>query len=340
MRNFKVFACVIALVFCGTINSLQAQTNGTKYLRGDVNEDNQINILDVMSVVDIIYNGQPTIITVTTAEVTDIIDYSAVCGGNVTDNGGMDVLARGVCWSTVENPTVADNITSDGSGLGEFTSTMTGLTGSTTYYVRAYAINNADTAYGEQKVFTTDNSYNYQIVDLGLPSGTLWADRNIGATAPEGYGDYYAWGETHTKAVYTESNYDPLGDGYNGYDYIGTNIQGTQYDVAYVQTGGEWKMPSITQIEEIIYNCEWEWTTLNGENGYMVTGPNGNTCFFPAADGLSDKEDIDTYYGFYWSGTWDEDYMDHALGLFFYSQIRYRGSTYKYYGQPIRAVKN
>ena len=96
--------------------------------------------------------------TVTTASVTSIAANSATCGGNVTATGGANVTARGVCWSTSQNPTVANSHTTDGSGTGSFTSSITGLSAGTTYYVRAYATNSAGTAYGNQVSFTTTSS--------------------------------------------------------------------------------------------------------------------------------------------------------------------------------------
>lgn len=96
--------------------------------------------------------GKPT---VTTNNVTNVTQTSATCGGNVTDDGGSTVTARGVCWSLSQNPTVSGSHTTDGSGTGSFTSQMTGLTQGKTYYVRAYATNSAGTSYGEEKPFTT-----------------------------------------------------------------------------------------------------------------------------------------------------------------------------------------
>jgi phosphodiesterase/alkaline phosphatase D-like protein len=101
--------------------------------------------------------------TVTTANVTTITAVSAIGGGNVTDEGDAPVTARGVCWSTVLNPTTADSFTVDGSGAGAFTSTLTGLTPGTTYYVRAYATNLYGTVYGGQIQFTT-NAANTPVV--------------------------------------------------------------------------------------------------------------------------------------------------------------------------------
>lgn len=98
---------------------------------------------------------QPVLATVTTAEVTNAAGNTANCGGNITADGNSPILARGVCWGEAENPTVEGNKTEDGTGKGEFTSTMTNLVVGKTYYVRAYATNDAGTAYGEQKSFVT-----------------------------------------------------------------------------------------------------------------------------------------------------------------------------------------
>jgi len=93
--------------------------------------------------------------TVETNSITNITQTTATSGGNVTSDGGSTVTARGVCWSTSQNPAVNDNKTSNGSGTGSFTSNITGLTANTPYYARAYATNGSGTAYGEQKSFTT-----------------------------------------------------------------------------------------------------------------------------------------------------------------------------------------
>lgn len=98
--------------------------------------------------------------TVTTKSVSNISQVSASCGGNVTNNGGAEVTKRGVCWSTSQNPTTSNSHTTDGSGNGEFTSSITGLSANTKYYVRAYATNSAGTSYGEEKSFYTSQNQN------------------------------------------------------------------------------------------------------------------------------------------------------------------------------------
>jgi len=106
---------------------------------------------------EITYQGAfiPNTPTVTTTDISNITDTTADGGGNVTSEGTSPVTMRGVCWSTSENPTIADDKTEDGSGIGIFTSELTGLIAETTYYVRAYATNEVGTSYGEQKSFET-----------------------------------------------------------------------------------------------------------------------------------------------------------------------------------------
>ena len=143
---------------------------------------------------------------------------------------------------------------------------------------------------------------NYEYVDLGLPSGLKWAACNVGASSPEEYGGYYAWGETEEKESYYEEDY--LYYNYGIYTDIGSDISGTQYDVAHVKWGGDWRMPTMVEQEELRNNCFWEWTTVNGVNGYNVIGPNGNSIFLPAAGCR-----YGTYVynicssGYYWSGS-------------------------------------
>ena len=113
--------------------------------------------------------------TVSTNIVTNVSFTTATCGGNISSDGGAEVTARGVCWSTSQNPTISDNKTIDGEGLGNFTSNITGLTAETTYYVRAYATNSVGIAYGEQRIFTTATTV--------LPTVTTSAASNIAETS-------------------------------------------------------------------------------------------------------------------------------------------------------------
>ncbi len=111
--------------------------------------------------------------TVTTAAVSDITLISASSGGNVTANGGAAVTARGVCWSASANPTTADNHTEDETGLGSFTSSLTGLTPNTTYHVRAYATNAVGTAYGGEVTFSTQQLPHIRLSRTGFNFGSI-----------------------------------------------------------------------------------------------------------------------------------------------------------------------
>ena len=175
-------------------------------------------------------------------------------------------------------------------------------------------------------------------VDLGLPSGLKWANMNVGASSPEGYGNYYAWGETTTKSNYTEGSYQY----HNGSSYIniGSNISGTRYDVARSQWGGNWRLPTAAEMQELKDRCTWTWTTYQGVPGYKVTGPNGNSIFLPAAGCRYGTEIYDRgSYGYYWSGTLYESYFScYAYFLSFYSSDHYVFSYYREYGHTVRPV--
>jgi hypothetical protein len=96
--------------------------------------------------------------TITTTSISETTSISATSGGNITSDGGSAITLRGVCWNINHNPTITDSRTTDGTGLGTFTSNITGLTSNTIYYIRAYATNSAGTAYGNEVTTTTDET--------------------------------------------------------------------------------------------------------------------------------------------------------------------------------------
>lgn len=276
---------------------------------------------------------------VTTSEVTDITLNSAVCGGEVTFEGNLEVTTRGVCWSTEQNPTIEDNHTTDGAGIGSYISNLSNLSQNTTYYVRAYATNEQGTNYGEEVVFsteaeeTTGTTNGHEWVDLGLPSGVKWATCNVGATLPGEYGDYYSWGEIETKDSYDSYNCSTM---YVPMDDISGN---PQYDVARKEWGDLWRMPTYEEQEELLNNCSWELTTENGFNGYKVTGPNGNSIFLPAAGyRYGTTLNFDGYYGGYWSSKPHDDGDDSAFFLCFDDKEQRINAYYRSDGQSLRAV--
>ena len=173
----------------------------------------------------------------------------------------------------------------------------------------------------------------HEWVDLGLPSGTKWATMNVGATTPEGYGDYFAWGETTTKSSYTSSNYN--------YSSHPTTLP-LERDAAYVNWGSSWRMPTYDEIDELINTSytTWTWTTQNGVNGYKVTSKtNGNSIFLPAA-GYRYNSYLNSAgsYGFCWSSSLNTDNSSLAYYLRFYSDDVGWYDLYRFNGRTVRPV--
>ena len=168
----------------------------------------------------------------------------------------------------------------------------------------------------------------YEAVDLGL--SVKWATFNVGATKPEEYGGYYAWGETEEKENYDWSTYKWCnGDAYSMTKYCTSTSYGTvdnkttlepEDDVAHVKWGGSWRMATSDEQEELVNNCTWTWTTLNGVNGYTVTGPNGNSIFLPAA-GFRNRSGVifRGSCGYYLSSSLISNYRNYAYCLYFNS---------------------
>ena len=176
---------------------------------------------------------------------------------------------------------------------------------------------------------------------------------NIGAESPEEYGDYFAWGETEPKDYYGWNTYKWSNDshdntltkyctsssyGYNGFVDNMTELEPDD-DAAFVNWGPSWRMPTIEQQDELRVNCTWQWTQKNGVNGQLVTGPNGNTLFLPAAGYNSDGSlHLLGSSFFYWSRTLysSRPCFDYYLG---FEGGVYQGKNYRSYGRSVRAVR-
>lgn len=162
----------------------------------------------------------------------------------------------------------------------------------------------------------------HTFVDLGLPSGLLWADRNIGASQPAAYGDYFAWGETKPKTNYSWDTYKWGSDSksltkYNLKD--GKITLDTKDDAATANWGSKCRIPSNADFRELVSNCSWSWQTdYKGTCGYLVIGLNGNSIFLPAADRrMENCLATPGESGFYWSRTVYAKEPDDAQNLMF-----------------------
>ncbi len=191
-----------------------------------------------------------------------------------------------------------------------------------------------------QPVGLCPDSNHPHVIDLGLPSGTKWACCNVGSSNPEGYGNYYAWGETKTKSVYSWGTYQ-YGRSSDDVDNIGSDIAGTRYDAATANWGTPWKMPTKAQCEELIENTTSKWTTHNGVEGRMFTSKkNGRSLFLPAAGDRWDGELYDAgSYGLYCSSSLDESGSYYAWSLRFYSGGANTSNGFRYGGRSVRPVR-
>ncbi|MBO5886911.1 MAG: hypothetical protein J6Q60_02680 [Bacteroidaceae bacterium] len=208
-------------------------------------------------------------------------------------------------------------------------------------------------------VFTedTDNtSESHEYVDLGLPSGTLWATCNVGANSPEEYGDYFAWGETEPKNDYSWSTYKYCRDAYDritkyctssydGYNAIVDNKTELEAmdDAATANWGSDWQMPSKEQFDELLNSSytTTTWTALNGVYGYEITSnSNGNSIFLPAG-GRCEGESLHNTGsdGYYWSRTLSTGISSDANYLDFYFSGIDISINYRYRGLSIRPVR-
>ena len=196
-------------------------------------------------------------------------------------------------------------------------------------------------------------TFGYAFVDLGLPSGVKWAACNVGATTPEGYGGYYAWGETETKGDYTWDTYKWCnGSSSTMTKYCVNSKFGTvdnkttlepEDDAAHVNWGGAWRMPTDAECQELIDNCTWTWTSdYNGTGiaGRIVTSNiNGKSIFLPAAGQWNNSWTLNTEI-YYWnsslSGTYQGKY--HYNTIYGKESEFYMGSYLRYAGQTIRGV--
>jgi hypothetical protein len=205
----------------------------------------------------------------------------------------------------------------------------------------------------------------HEWVDLGLPSGTLWATFNVGASTPEEYGDYFAWGETEPKEEYSWETYKLTSEPSLTFEYINKytveddwryyswyNRDGEfigdgltellpEDDAATVNWGSEWQTPSYEQTVELLNNTTQQWTTQNGVNGTrLISNVNGESIFLPAAGQYRDKTLRDEgSYCVYWTRTLTgETYMVFGLGL---ASIGRVPDCYpsRYYGICVRPVR-
>ena len=298
---------------------------------------------------------------VTTLPVTNVTETTAVGGGIITEDALTYVTRCGVCWNTTGVPTIDDSQAFTGPGTGTFHCNMRYLTPNTTYHVRAFVSFGVENEYyyGDEVTFDTEGEDDW--VDLGLPSGLLWATRNVGASSFDEYGGHFAWAETQPKSVYNWSTYQYCchnsvnsltkycsspSYGCNGYTDHLTVLEPSD-DAATVNWGGGARMATYNEWNEMLNNCSKTMTRQNRIWGILLTGPNGNTLFLPAA-GYRSNSTIFTEgsSGYYWTSSFYAPcgaygiYFDLDLKDISIKEISMRPNIHRDSGVSIRAVRS
>jgi uncharacterized protein (TIGR02145 family) len=293
--------------------------------------------------------------TVTTATITNITQTTATSGGNVFYNGGYPVTARGVCWSTNENPTLNDDYTTDGSGTGVFISEITGLTANTSYYVRAYATNSEGTAYGNQKTFLTDVvpcpgiptvTYEGQVYNTVLIGNQCWLKENLNVgTMINGYSNMSNNGVIEKYCPYNDPAlceiYGGLYQWNEMMEYTTTpGVQGICPAGWHLPTDEEWTLltdflggESVAggKMKETGFEHWWSPNTgATNESGFTAL-PGGYRDLYGGV-GNNDR------YGYFWSSS--EYYGAWQRVLYYDTDDIYRESYPKSYGLSSRCLQD
>ena len=148
---------------------------------------------------------------------------------------------------------------------------------------------------GTEEVVAINEDKETLAIDLGLTSGAMWADRNVGAATASDFGNLYSWGEIQPKEDYSISTYAEQLKPFQ-------KITQAKHDVAVAELGGEWSMPTEKQFKELLSECQWYWKKVNGHNGYEIVGKNGNRIFLPASGwNRGTVVEYQNKYGYYWT---------------------------------------
>ncbi|MBR5963886.1 MAG: hypothetical protein IK000_07055 [Bacteroidaceae bacterium] len=276
-------------------------------------------------------SGQYAIIPVAVAANLSLSVFGTV---NLKQGDGVNVRIMSGNGSYSVRST--DERVATASIVGMFVSVQTLETGSAIIIV-------TDELTGQEVSFTVSvTDLPAEAIDLGLPSSTLWASYNVGATSPEKYGDYFAWGETEgNKDIYFWTTYKHCDGVSNSNHDIGQNISGTDYDVAHVRWGGDWRMPTVDEFKELVYKCSYAETTLNGVKVFSFTGPNGKSIYLPAAGYKFNANEQEIGSGAsYWSAslTTSINYA-HELNISG-GNVLWDCYINRFAGLPVRPVKN
>ena len=297
----KRFFYLLSALFLLT-TGVEAQNEG----KCDLNGDGYVDVSDLAFVINIMRSAGGVFNVVTGIELSS--------NELTLEEPATSQLTYTVTPSNATNP----NVTWSSSNESVATVNSTGLVVTTGADGTTMITCTATDGSGVSATCTVTVLLRHEYVDLGLPSGTLWATTNIGADSPEDYGDYFAWGETDGydsgKTTFDWSNYkyckgsettltkycNKSDYGYNGFTDYNNELELAD-DAAYVNWGKAWRMPSNQEMRELINNCTFQETTLNGVSGGRFIGPNGNSIFLPYGGYQAEALHNNGSWGQYWS---------------------------------------
>ena len=259
--------------FTSSITGLSVNT--TYYVRAyATNEVGTFYAVDEKS-----FNTTVGLPVVTTKNVTDIAPLSATCGGIVTSDSGFPVTSRGICWSTVSNPTIDDSHTTNGTGTGEYNSLMENLQNSTTYHVRAYAINANGPAYGEDKTFTTTSGAitvtTNNVTGIGPVSATcggnatVSGDNNLPVTSKG-----VCWNTNHNPTISNDHTSDGQGTGAFVSSITGLSVNTTYFVRAYATN----QLDTYYGAEEVFTTTDGLATVVLDVNSFTMVSSSSLSC--------------------------------------------------------------
>ena len=340
----------------GLLLLMIAMTGTAQIVKGDMNDDGVLNITDVTSSVNVILGKQAQ-------EGVNVFNALKGLKLTFTKEDESTVVGIGNLLKSVTGNThfVKGDMNNDGVlNITDVTSSVNVILGKQAQEEMSVA----DLLKGLELTFTTEDestvvangnqltsiSIYHEYVDLGLPSGTKWATKNVGASKPEEYGDYFAWSKiesylnNHHNGPRKDYGIDSLeygGDlGGGGWGENQTELTPAQ-DAASMNWGEEWRIPSKVQFDELKNYCTWTWTTMNGVSGYQIVGVNGNSIFLPSAGYRSETSLYDTNTnGKYWSRSIDTNNKNLAWYMNFNGdEILIDGYSHNY-GLSIRPVRS
>lgn len=338
----KLFTFLLILFFASAFSHAVAQRNVLVWNGG------YLKVVPSSSIDSVTFSVDKWLFRIKTSPAVGVTTKGFEATGSILLNENIKGLSEtptlGVCYSADHaQPTVSDRTVSLSSEYGTKTISVSGLMSGTTYYYRIYVTLLGETYYGNVcSVMTLEEEPDehskiingHRFIDLGLPSGLLWAETNIGADNPEDAGNYYAWGETDTTSTYTykDSKWFEI-------DHT-DNLTATE-DAATVNWGSGVRMPTEDDFKELRKptNCTWTWTTKNGMRGYqVVSNANGSEIFLPAA-GYRQGSGLNWhgYKGWYWSSTPNDAYSANDFAIESGKSYGIH-SDFRYYGLTVRAV--